>query len=1159
MRPFSRIFAVSLGVAAMLLLTACGDKNSPDPDFNGEAVYEIYPIPQNIRYGERDLEIAGPVNVVFGEGVDGAVKDRVFEAMGGIAFSEGSGAVKGRTNLLVGIHGSGDAADTAIKAEDSGIFDKHDAYILSVRGETIAILGKDADAAFYGAASLKHILSQTEGARVRELLIEDWSDAQWRGFIEGFYGTPWSHEDRISLMEFGGEFKMNAYIFAPKDDDYHSMKWREPYPEDELAKVKALVDVGIRTKNQLVWAIHPFFFDPMRVGTETEYQDELALIIAKFEQLYAIGVRQFALSTDDAGGDLSTHVRLARDLYQWNLSKGDCRNLIFVPQIYNESMVEGVTEEFYLSTIGKLPEDIEIMWTGSIVAGWVTNSTFDFFTEKTGGRTALMWLNWPVNDYCVARLMMGRGTMLDPSVSNLTGIISNPMNQAEASKPSLFAVADYTWNRAGFDKDKSWEASFKHVDAGAGGALHELARHLSSGFLWEESEDLKADLESFGNLVNSGGTLAGVADKMIAELQKITDAANIFEANHTNRKLGVEIAPWRLSLRDMGEAGIQFIHTLLALEKGGVDDAWGTYLEGLNLNDRSKKYETVTATGPRRVEAGAFRLRPFINNLENAISLVLDPDREAGGRKAAFSNNDGIHSGAVENVIDGSLDTFVWFGQLTARGDYIAIDFGRTTAINSIQLWAGTGSNADTFYYGKFQFSSDGHQWTDVNDELYGPYMLEINVDGLDIEARFLRFIQTGDIMPEDPAWPHGRWFAFREFAINDTPNIPEEPEAGGGAVDTGSHRIFFSDNYIKRNWNTGVESELVSIDGTRPIAFSEILPDGGITLETPEGAYLGVDLGEVRLLREILIDCDTSMPVDWFRRSVLEHSQDGVYYTVLRTYESTPVHIIEDVRDEFIYARYVRIRNIDRFPNWTRFTRFYAGYVPMDAKIYTNADEFRDAGVSSATGFAALTGLEGVLRPGGYVGIQLPRIRDLSEVVAETTGGPDLVLQTSINQIEWFAREDGEKDAAYIRLYNAGASEQPFHIRELTVRSDGLSDPAFISVPEAAKGYPPQNILDRSLVNAYKPADGAEAGSLTYRLSGDTQISSLILFARVSGSDAALEARIWRNGSSEWVILGSLTKARTEVAFPEDCEHVLEIRITWQGVPPLIYRLMLS
>ena len=39
-----------------------------------------------------------------------------------------------------------------------------------------------------------------------------------RGVIEGFYGAPWSHEQRLDLIDFLGERGMNTFVYSPKDD-----------------------------------------------------------------------------------------------------------------------------------------------------------------------------------------------------------------------------------------------------------------------------------------------------------------------------------------------------------------------------------------------------------------------------------------------------------------------------------------------------------------------------------------------------------------------------------------------------------------------------------------------------------------------------------------------------------------------------------------------------------------------------------------------------------------------------------------------------------------------------------------------------------------------------------------------------------------------------
>ena len=77
---------------------------------------------------------------------------------------------------------------------------------------------------FYAAQTLQQ-LAQTDGQGNTTLplgVIKDYPDVAYRGTVEGFYGDPWSHTDRIEQLRFYGKMKMNTYIYGPKDDPYHS-------------------------------------------------------------------------------------------------------------------------------------------------------------------------------------------------------------------------------------------------------------------------------------------------------------------------------------------------------------------------------------------------------------------------------------------------------------------------------------------------------------------------------------------------------------------------------------------------------------------------------------------------------------------------------------------------------------------------------------------------------------------------------------------------------------------------------------------------------------------------------------------------------------------------------------------------------------------------
>ena len=132
--------------------------------------------------------------------------------------------------------------------------------MLSITPKGIDIFGYDQQGAFYGLQSLRQILSSpgVKDGIIPALSINDYPDLKYRGVVEGFYGEPWSHEVRLSLIDFYGRNKMNTYLYGPKDDPYHSSPyWRQPYPAEQERNIKELVDASKRARVDFVWAIHP--------------------------------------------------------------------------------------------------------------------------------------------------------------------------------------------------------------------------------------------------------------------------------------------------------------------------------------------------------------------------------------------------------------------------------------------------------------------------------------------------------------------------------------------------------------------------------------------------------------------------------------------------------------------------------------------------------------------------------------------------------------------------------------------------------------------------------------------------------------------------------------------------------------------------------------
>ena len=334
------------------------------------------------------------------------------------------------------------------------------AYLLVITPEEIDIAISDSRGLFYAAQTLQQ-LAQTDGQGNTTLplgVIKDYPDVAYRGTVEGFYGDPWSHTDRIEQLRFYGKMKMNTYIYGPKDDPYHSSpNWRKPYPEKEAAQIKDLVKEAAANKVDFVWAIHP--------GLDIKWTDEDRMnVLNKFGMMYDLGVRSFAVFFDDISGEgakADKQADLLNFLQKEFIEKKEgVSPLIMCPTEYNRAWAGSD----YLDVLGRtLDPAIHVMWTGNSVIHDITLEGQEWVNKRIQ-RPSYVWWNFPVSDYCRDHLLMGPSYGLDPNVAHaMSGFVANPMERAEASKVALYGVADYAWNMKAYNPESDFAEACRYV------------------------------------------------------------------------------------------------------------------------------------------------------------------------------------------------------------------------------------------------------------------------------------------------------------------------------------------------------------------------------------------------------------------------------------------------------------------------------------------------------------------------------------------------------------------------------------------------------------------------------------------------------------------------------------------------------------------------
>jgi hyaluronoglucosaminidase len=284
------------------------------------------------------------------------------------------------------------------------------------------------------------------------------------GVIEGFYGPPWTHDERLDLIRFCGAHGLNTWVYAPKDDPYHRRLWREPYPDGDLARIAELAAESGRHGVELAYAIAPGL--SIRAGDESE----LEALEAKREQLRGAGVRAFQLLWDDIDPDAVSAVAQAEIA---NFFAGG-EPLVVCPMGY-----AGTEETPYRRAFAPpLDPQIVLYWTGpEVVSTGIERDELDLAVRSFVDHELLLWDNYPVNDWAPETLFLGPLRGRDPELvqGKLHGIVANAMVQCVPSKLALATVADWARDPDAYDPVASYERALRDHGAEVVESLRRLA------------------------------------------------------------------------------------------------------------------------------------------------------------------------------------------------------------------------------------------------------------------------------------------------------------------------------------------------------------------------------------------------------------------------------------------------------------------------------------------------------------------------------------------------------------------------------------------------------------------------------------------------------------------------------------------------------------
>jgi hyaluronoglucosaminidase len=267
------------------------------------------------------------------------------------------------------------------------------------------------------------------------------SPPRFVGVIEGFYGRAWAASHRNKAASWFSQLGFNTYIYAPKSQVYLRSKWRDAFPDSELALLQAMSEAY--KSAGLQWGIG---LSPLGVNQGLSQSDRRALR-AKLESIRDLQPDIIAVLFDDMSH--STPETAARQLeclaeVEQVLPKAHCMvcPTYYSPDPVLEEVFGPVPAGYVEYYQANLRTETGVFWTGPKVCSERVTDADVQAAKRLWGNHLVLWDNYPVNDgrlrsqHLYLKPLAARETR-----SSLRGHLCNPMNQLHLSLLGLSGLS----------------------------------------------------------------------------------------------------------------------------------------------------------------------------------------------------------------------------------------------------------------------------------------------------------------------------------------------------------------------------------------------------------------------------------------------------------------------------------------------------------------------------------------------------------------------------------------------------------------------------------------------------------------------------------------------------------------------------------------------
>lgn len=223
------------------------------------------------------------------------------------------------------------------------------------------------------------------------------------GIIEGFYGRPYSAEDRKSLIRLISSKGISYYIYAPKNDRSLRRDWQQPFTKESITFFRDL-KTHCR-KHNLKFGIG---ISPLAISEHVDkllkvLTDKIDVLVKEADiDIISILFDDIKLYESSEGKAQNYIVRKVNKHLKENYKDKKIR-LIFCPTYYTfDPILDKVfgkrPDDYFEQLVKDLDKNIEIFWTGSkVLSKSITKEDIESI-NRLFDRKVTIWDNYPVND-----------------------------------------------------------------------------------------------------------------------------------------------------------------------------------------------------------------------------------------------------------------------------------------------------------------------------------------------------------------------------------------------------------------------------------------------------------------------------------------------------------------------------------------------------------------------------------------------------------------------------------------------------------------------------------------------------------------------------------------------------------------------------------------